>query len=380
MPSVEFWRPRLRGPRFDDGEIPLQVLSDLTTLREMVIDVAKWRYLLEHPDLQRAPRGFANRIDLKIVSIDDGSAVPVINLTTDEPLIPGILLPHQRLLERARDDIATAVATGAGDSRVTDDTHLPIRFLAYFNRIGRSLRDGESLELPRANGSPPALLTIETRQRLLQRSTVREITRELDVRGTVPEADQERMTFELQPIHGGRVAGSIPEEHFEVIIEAFNGYLNGVRILVKGIGRYDRQGRLSGLDSIDQVTLLDQLDVAARLDELRAMQDGWLDGAGKALSLAGLDWLSAAFQRHFPDDAPLPFTYPTPEGSIQLEWTLGSQDISLKVDLDDRSAIWHRLNLSDISDDGEEQELNLDDATGWNWLSQNIVQLSEESQ
>ena len=132
--------------------------------------------------------------------------------------------------------------------------------------------------------------------------------------------------------------------------------------------------------SVVRVDALNPLDVPARLDELRGMQDGWLDGNGKAPSLSGLDWLSTAFQQHFPDDAPLPFTYPTPEGSIQLEWTLGTQDVSLRVDLNARSAIWHRLDLSDISDDGEEEELNLDDVTGWNWLSKNILQLSEESQ
>lgn len=157
------------------------------------------------------------------------------------------------------------------NGHVPDHENLPVRFLAYFNRIGRSLRDGESLELPRVNGSPPTMLTTETRQRLLQRSTVREFTRELALRGTVPEADQERMTFTLQPVHGSRVAGSIPEERYDVIIEAFNGYSNGVRVMVNGIGRYDRQGRLSSLDSIDQITLLDPLDVPARLDELRKL-------------------------------------------------------------------------------------------------------------
>ena len=29
MASLEFLRPRLRGPRFDDGAIPLEVLTDL---------------------------------------------------------------------------------------------------------------------------------------------------------------------------------------------------------------------------------------------------------------------------------------------------------------------------------------------------------------
>ena len=58
--------------------------------------------------------------------------------------------------------------------------------------------------------------------------------------------------------------------------------------------------------------MLDPLDVPARLDELRGMQDGWLEGDGKAPPHSGLDWLSGAFaKRGYPDDIPLPYTYPT---------------------------------------------------------------------
>ena len=377
MPSVEFWRPRLLGARFAESQIPLQVLSDLTALREMLIDVAKWRYLSENPDRQRAPRGFANKIDLKLAGIGDGSAVPIINLTTDEPVMPGIPLPHQHFLEQARDDIAMAVATEAGNGHVPNHAHLPTRFLAYFNRIGRSLREGETLELPRANGSPPALLTTETRQRLLQRSTVREITRELTLRGTVPEADHERMTFELQQVNGGRVAGSIPEEHYDVIIEAFNGYPNGVKILVNGIGRYDRQGHLSGLDSIDQVTLLDQLDVSARLDELKEMQDGWLDDVGVAPSRQGLDWLSASFESHFPDDLPLPHLYPTPEGGIEAQWFLETNSVILEIHLHNHQGDWLRF-AKDDDDDEDSRTLNLDDVEAWQQLTEEIRRLAGE--
>lgn len=61
---------------------------------------------------------------------------------------------------------------------------------------------------------------------------------------------------------------------------------------------------------------LDPLDVRARLDDLRALSDGWLDGTGVAPPHAGLDWLASAFDRHFPDDLPLPHLYPTPEGGF----------------------------------------------------------------
>ena len=42
---------------------------------------------------------------------------------------------------------------------------------------------------------------------------------------------------------------------------------------MQGIGRYDRQNHLSGLESIEPITPLDPF-VPTRLDKLRAMQDG----------------------------------------------------------------------------------------------------------
>ena len=377
MPSVVFWRPRLRGARFDDGEIPLQVLPDLAALREMVIDVAKWRYRQENPDRQEAPRGFADKIDLKLAGIGGGSAVPVISITTTEPALLGIGLPYQKFLTMARDDIAALIAAESENGGAPIAGHLPNKFLAYFNRIGRSLRDDESMEFPMSNGSPPARLTKEKRQRLLQRSNIVEFTQEVTLRGTVPEADQMRMTFALQQVHGGKVAGPMPEQHRDTIISAFNGYKDNTRILVHGIGRYDRRNRLSGMESVAQVTLLDPLDVPARLDEFRAMQNGWLDGAGQAPAPAGLDWLSASCDAYFPADAPLPYAYPTPAGGVRLEWSLGTQEISLDIDLESRRARWHRLDLAADSDD--EMELNLDDIAGWERLGTEIIRLAEHT-
>ena len=277
--------------------------------------------------------------------------MPIINITTSEEILPGTELPYQRFFELAKNDITTTISTASDNDYVAANGLLPNRFLAHFNRIGRSLRDGEILELPRDNGSAPARLTQETRQRLLQRSAVKELTQEVALRGTVPEADQERMTFELQQVHGGRIPGPMPEQHREAIIEAFGGYLDNVRILVQGIGRYDRQNRLSGMESVEQVTFLDPLDVPARLDELRAMQDGWLDGAGKAPTHAGLSWLSTNFERYFPDDLPLPYIYPTPEGSIEAEWSLGSHSAILEVNLATLQGNWLRFAKEDDNDE-----------------------------
>ena len=125
---------------------------------------------------------------------------------------------------------------------------------------------------------------------------------------------------------------------------------------------------------------LHPLDVPSRLDEFRSLRDGWADGMqyagdwgngyGKAPSHAGLDWLAAAFTRHYPADAPLPYTYPTPEGGVQMEWSLGVQEISLEIDLETGQGWWHRLDMSTTDD--AEQDLTLD-AAGWQWLGAEII-------
>lgn len=42
-----------------------------------------------------------------------------------------------------------------------------------------------------------------------------------------------------------------------------------------------------------------------RIEEIRQLKDGWLDGAGLAPRNDHLDWFVAAFERHYPDDLPL---------------------------------------------------------------------------
>lgn len=46
----------------------------------------------------------------------------------------------------------------------------------------------------------------------------------------------------------------------------------------------------------------------------------------------------------FPDHLRLPYVYPTPEGGIQAEWTFNSTEISLEIDLDQKTGDWHEYD------------------------------------
>ena len=72
----------------------------------------------------------------------------------------------------------------------------------------------------------------------------------------------------------------------------------------------------------------------------------------------------------YPDDAPLPYTYPTPEGGISMEWSAGNNAGILEIDLDAHSAEW--LWFDRDSDDECERTLNMDESADWRWLASEI--------
>lgn len=372
MGNPEFLRLKFTGARFAGGRIPLNVLGDLVALQGMVLEVAKWRYIEDNPPRRRVPRGFSEGIALNLTGLGEGSAVPVIGLAQSLPASNGGSEFYHSYLEGAWGYIVGAVEEVGRGSHPVYSGDLPLSYLAYFDKVGRSLQDEEVLHLSAPGRSAPAQLTKEVRLRLVEISRIKEFTAEVALRGVVSEMDQDGMTFELDPVCGRKVSGPVFEQHYDTIMEAFKGYRSNSRVLVQGTGRYSRGTSYpSRLESVEQVTLLDPLDVAARLDEFRGMQNGWLEGDGLAPSSSGMDWLSESFDRYFPDKAPLPHTYPTVDGGIRMEWSQGDDVFILEVDLDAHKGDF--LWFSRASEDDLEKILDLDASSHWDWFSSEII-------
>jgi hypothetical protein len=141
MSLLVYLRPILKGDRFENKSIPLDMLRDLAVLGEMVVEVAKWHFLSEHPDRQRSPKGFTDGVTLALTDIEPGSAIPVICLVVASSFL---FHPYQDYYEQARESIVGAI--GAASANKPVGGYLPDKALAYFDRFGRSLRDGESFE------------------------------------------------------------------------------------------------------------------------------------------------------------------------------------------------------------------------------------------
>ncbi len=370
MTSKPFLKPRITGARFADGSIPLEVLADFAVLSEMILEVAKWKYREDNPSRHRVPRGFSDGISLKLTGVEQGSVIPVISLVVGSAL----LLPSEseEYYNVARDTVISAVAAAEQGTRITD--HLPEKLLGYFDRFGRNLAEGEAIELESVTTQQRARLTKDTRRKLVLASSSKQYTEETSVYGLVHEFDQRAKTFQLT-LPTGEILRGIPadSQHYDSIFEAHKEFRSQQRIRVNGVGRFDAFDKLLEIVSVEHVVLLDPLDVEVRIEELKLLKRGWFDGRGEALDSAKLDWLADAFRNYFADDAKLPYLFPTPEGNLLAEWSLGENSVSVEIDLSTRIADWHVLNLT--TNHEEAKQIDLTKSDGWELISNPIKEM-----
>lgn len=371
----EFLKPRLVGERFEKYSVPLELLKDFAALEEMIVEVAKWKFRESHPKQKRIPRGFSKGLELHIAGIEKGSAILVITLmysmlipTTNLQLFQSADVDY---FEQARDTIIETIACAEQGKPLP----LPAELLEYFDRFGRGLRGNEYIEFSDKNNQP-AKLTLETRKQLIRASKAEEWTEEGALKGRISEADQSRMSFELELNDGTKLKAPLTSQHLDTVLDAFKDYRQNMRVTVQGVIKKDRQDHPKSIESVEHITPLDPLDVEVRLEELADLKDGWLDGKGSALNRNNLLWLIKEFDSKFNPALPLPHLYPTAEGGIQAEWPIGDWEASLEINLDAKRAEWQALNL--VTEDCNEQDLDLSNSEGWQALNQALQDLSPE--
>lgn len=358
--SSEFLRWRLLGTRFDDGEVPLAILDELIALRKMVFKVSE-RLLV---DANRNPRRRVfKEVDLRLLRISGGSVsleIGLASLAKDHAASS-----YEAVFKQARDSIIEWFISAGADNLppgvYPDDLRTDLKSIA------RSLNRRESRELSAPSCPTPVRVTAESCRRMLDRPLAPH--HKVILHGAVQEADQKRMSFELQLIGGSKVECPMPEAYRDVVLGAFDGYRSGAKVLVQGTDERAGRGKVRRLKSTSSIIPLDPLDVHAQLDEFRDMKDGWYEGSGLAPAHDGMDWLAVMFDRMYPGDAPLPHIYPTYDGGVRMEWNGGLRkrnSIVLEVDLRRHKGDW--LFFNQESSDEHERELDLDAAEDWRWI------------
>jgi hypothetical protein len=116
-------------------------------------------------------------------------------------------------------------------------------------------------------------------------------------------------------------------------------------VSLKGIGVFDLDDRLTAITEIEQLELLPHLELVGGIEALLELQDGWLEGGGKAPDPERLSWLMNEMVRAFPADLEYPAVVPTEDGNVVLEWIRPHARIELEVNFADEQLELYATNL-----------------------------------
>ena len=173
-----------------------------------------------------------------------------------------------KYFEQARSEIVNAIALSASDCPQV----LPSRYLSYFDRFGRGLRGGESIDFQHANGT--VSLNSAIRKKLVRSAQVNIWTEDKALRAKIPETDLGKNSFEFELSDGTKAKAPLDDKYSDVVLDAQRAYRNGAFVLIQGIVQWDRDDHLKGFESIEHVTPLDPLDVTLRLEHLNRQNQG----------------------------------------------------------------------------------------------------------
>ena len=186
--------------------------------------------------------------------------------------------------------------------------------------------------------------------------------------GVISEADEnflaEMLAYRNAIAHGFNVGNIDAEEKVsEAILAAWQ------------LQRSSGSTVTSQTDSSEGLNVLNPLEVRARLDALRDLPSGWMDGIGIAPSPEGLSWLSDTFEIQYPHSSPSPHTYATPDGGVQMEWLFGTNVSLLEIDLNARKGEW--ISFERGRQEESQLILDLDDREAWAQLAELVRWTSE---
>lgn len=340
MPRAEFVNPKFKGARFDDHHLPVDVLGEFKAYNDLVLALSKHLYLAKHDDRERVPRGFADQLQLKITSIERGSVAVKI-----ERVYIGAGQDYPEF-EEARDLIDQVISNDQLPAR------FPERFLSHFEVFGKSLRDDEAIEFS-VPGQPHSKVTTYTKQKRLKLISSNRQTIESCVllTGRITTVDLVRKRFTILLEDQTELQGSIQEGLSEALRDAHRQSENRDVLLMGKASTFENKS-IAKFDQVQHLVIYneDKLEfafpeLAKKASEIKALKVGWYDGDGTAFDGAFVNSTVSALESLLKNKKiPFPYLYPTPDGAIQAEWSMGSWDVSLAFS--NEYAYLHAASLS----------------------------------
>ena len=383
-----FLQLRLIGENFTDHSIDLSVVEQLAEIEDAIRSLAAREYMADHPNTGSAPHWVFDGIDIMLAGMGTGhsSSDPGFSLafTCVDP--PGAGKSRRRkpsqgfgYYEQARDNIINRLQRAAEGLPPAEAVTEPEA--KFYQGLTALLAEGGQLEVTASGqASSMALLTQEACQQLPLEPGAYGAAEQVSVRGTVPQADLAKNTFVISGLDGYKFTAKIPPSYRKIVLQLLKGYADEdkAKAMFIGTGPLNPNGKLMWLDTIDAIEVLDPLDVAARLEELRYWPPLALLSpfGGKVPSEEGLQWLEQKLKDHYDSELPLPRIHSTTGNGVILQWwRIGNSGASLDIALDTHKGYWGYVGYE--THESGDRTLNLDDPKDWQWLTEQVLHLVE---
>ena len=324
--SAKIFSLTYQGLRFNGAHLPVEVLSDLSAFRDLLVAYAKDEWRNRNPERKRIPRGFENSFSFDLVRILEGSAIPQLewNRTSTQAELPG-LDEIGDILETAYSNVVSLI----GETVAV--TVLNAEKLRALNRFGAGLRDNEKIEMTDKRTSNVVHLDTDRRRELITA-----------VRGNY------RTRFEgIGLLTGTNVMGGpgsfvkvftdryavieIPVEHDEIVSD-FDGNLYA-EVQFQLLVELDSRDRFRSVVEVFDIGVVDNDDFKkcrTRIDEIGTLKDGWNDGQGNQITQAALDAAQRFCIKH-PTYCGLFRLYPTEVGGVLIDFEYHGWDFSVEI-------------------------------------------------
>lgn len=336
MIQQPFIQPRFVGSRFDETTIPLVVAKDLAAYEELLLALASHLFKQNQSERFRVPKGFVSDVSLHLVKIDPGSAMPaIVAALTGATMLTG--LPTE--VEASKELINRVIATEPGQQFPPE---FPKHLYKFFNRLGGSLRGGESIEWNPSSPLNKSVLTVEKRDRLRNAASERHYDN-VQVTGKIEALDTAKKRGTIRIEGAGTLQFHYEDPSFDDIKYTLgNKYTHAS---ITGIGTFDVNNQLKAIKMIESFDKLAHYPLTTSIRALSSLEIGWLNGNGAVPSDASLNLICEAIQKSFPEGLEYPSVVPTAEGNVILEWIRPRARVELEINLEERNIEVYATNV-----------------------------------
>jgi hypothetical protein len=357
-----FGRWHLRGGRYEQHGLPVEMLSEFARYERLVVDVAKAIYKNRHARRQRVPRGFASGFELRLTEIHAGSVVPVLEVP-DESMLGAAGIDVEGVFDEARVLIQQTLRAVSNDGQIPRT--FPPQALREFSRFGRSLRDDERIDFD--EGTPHAATYSQAVRRILhEQAQLERFEVEMLVNGQVIGLLADKATFEFRLADNGRtVSGRFSSDE---VVPDLKQYLDlstmAPTVAINAVAITSVSGSVIEIQDVLSVEPVLPANWSGRLKEISELDDGWYDGAGERVTRQVLRQTETLLLECLDARVERPRIFPTESGGVRLEWVLNDREVIAEVERD------HKISLfafSKVDDEDEEEKI-----VGWSEVDEAV--------